>query len=142
MKKILVAVDGSEHADKALEKAKELGRQYNSEIIILFVISSLRHCHPYVLDQIHEAKLNKILLEQGKRILEEAKKKFEDYPAKATTFLKCGDPAKEIVDKAEKENCDLIVMGSRGLNTISRAMLGSISNKVLNHSDISVLIVK
>lgn len=142
MKKILVAVDGSDHAYKALKKAKEIGIRYNSEIIILYVISSLRNCHPYVLDQIYEAEINKILLDQGKKILEESIKIYEDYPTKVTTFIKCGDPAREIIEKAKKDNCDLIVMGSRGLNTFSRAMLGSISNKVLNHSHISVLIVK
>jgi len=142
MKKILVAVDGSDHAKKALYKAKEIGEQYNSDIIILYVISSIRHCHPYVLDKAIEAEINKMALNQAKIILEDAAKVYEDYPAKATTFMKCGDPAKEILDKAKNEKCDLIVMGSRGLNTISRAMLGSISNKVVNHSDISVLVVK
>src|SRR5690554_3745692 len=142
MKKILVAVDGSENANKALEKAKEIGLLNNSEIVILYVISSLRNWHPYVLDHVYEAKINKALLEQGKSILEEAIKVFEDYSNRVTTFIKCGDPAKEIIEKAKREKCDLIVMGSRGLNTISRAMLGSISNKVVNYSDISVLIVK
>src|SRR5690554_1599065 len=142
MKKILVAVDGSDHAYKALKKAKEIGIRYNSEIIILYVISSLRNCQPYVLDQIYETKINKNLLDQGKKILEESIKIYEDYPTKVTTFIKCGDLAREITEKTKKDNCDLIVMGSRGLNTFSRAMLGSISNKVLNHSHISVLIVK
>lgn len=142
MKKILVAVDGSEHAYKALKKAREIGEKYNSDIIILYVISSLRHSHPYVLDQAFEGKINKILLEQGKKILEESLRVCEGYPGKVTSFLKCGDPAREIVEKAKKEKVDLIVMGSRGLNTISRAMLGSVSNKVLNQGDISVLVVK
>lgn len=142
MKKILVAVDGSDYSRKALAKAKELGEKYNSEIVILYVISSLRYSHPYIIDKTIEAEINKILLEQGKKILEESLKAFEGYPSKAVTFLKCGDPAREIIEMAKKESCDLIVIGNRGLNTISRAMLGSVSTKVINHSDISVLVVK
>lgn len=142
MKRILVAVDGSEHSDKVLRRAREIGEKFNSEITILYVISTLRHQHPYVIDGKIEAEINKLLLEQGKRILEESLKVFEDYPSKVTTFLKCGDPATEIIEKSHKEKCDLIVMGNRGLNIISRAMLGSVSNKVLNHSEVSVLVVK
>ena len=51
-------------------------------------------------------------------------------------------PGVLIVEWAEKEEFDLVVMGSRGLNAISRAMLGSVSNKVLNNIHVSVLIVK
>lgn len=142
MKKILVAIDGLENSKKALEKAKEIGLLNNSEIEILYVISCLRNCHPYVIDQAYEAEINKVLLEQGKKILHEAEEIFKGYTGKVNTFIQCGDAAKEIIDKAEKMNCDLVVMGSRGLNAFSRAMLGSISNKVLNHINISVLIVK
>ncbi len=142
MKKILVAVDGSENANRALEAAKNIGVCRNSEIVILYVIGCLRNCHPYAIDYHYEAEINRVLLEQGKKIVEEAEKGFEAYEGKVSTYVRCGDPGKEIIDLAELEKCDLVIMGSRGLNAFSRAMLGSVSNKVLNHIDISVLIVK
>lgn len=74
MKKILVAIDGSENSKKALEKAKEIGLLNNSEIEILYVISCLRNCHPYVIDQAYEAEINKVLLEQGKKYYTKQKK--------------------------------------------------------------------
>ncbi|MFA5576813.1 MAG: universal stress protein [Tissierellaceae bacterium] len=142
MKKILVAVDGSDNANLALDKAKEIGLLNNSEIVILYVISCLRSCHPYAIDHVYEAEIHQVLMEQSKAILDESMKRFKDYPSKVASYIKCGDPAKEIIEKAHTEKCDLVIMGSRGLNVFSRAMLGSISNKVLNHIDISVLIVK
>lgn len=142
MKKILVAVDGSENAKKALDKAKEIALFNNSEVMILNVISDLRNSHPYVIDRVCESEINKVLLEQGKKLLEESLKIFKDYQGKVSTSIKCGDPAREIIEKAEKGEYDLVIMGSRGLNALSRAMLGSVSNKVLNHIKISVLIVR
>ncbi|MGO1470886.1 MAG: universal stress protein, partial [Tissierella sp.] len=56
--------------------------------------------------------------------------------------LRRGDPADAIIKETEKEDYDLVVMGSRGLGTFSRAILGSVSNKVLNHVETNVLIVK
>ncbi|MFA5576261.1 MAG: universal stress protein [Tissierellaceae bacterium] len=142
MKKILVAVDGSDNAKKALGKAREIGELANSEIHLLYIVSCFRNCHPYVVDHAYEAEINRVLLEQGKIILEESSKVFDGYPGKVNTSVLSGDVAKEIIDYADKAQCDLIVMGSRGLNTFSRAMLGSVSNKVLNHAEISVLIVR
>lgn len=142
MKKVLVAIDGSENSKKALEKAKELALLNNSEVMILNVVSDLRNSHPYVIDRVCESEINKALLEHGKKLLEESLKIFEGYTGKVGTSIKCGDPAREIIDMAEKGGYDLVIMGSRGLNALSRAMLGSISNKVLNHIKISVLIVR
>lgn len=78
----------------------------------------------------------------GEQLLENIKKDFEQSDIKVSTIYKVGDIAREIVDKADKENVDLIVMGSRGLGVISRTFLGSISHKVINNTDKSVLIVK
>ncbi len=142
MKKILVAVDGSENSKKALEKTKELALLFNSEVMILNVVSDLRTSHPYIIDRVYEADINKALLEHGKKLLDESSKIFEGYNEKVSTSIKCGDAAREIIEVAEKGGFDLVVMGSRGLNALSRAMLGSISNKVLNHIKTSVLIVK
>lgn len=142
MKKILVAVDGSESSKKALQKTKELALLNNSEVMILNVVSDLRNSHPYVIDRVYESELNKVLLEHGKKLLDESLKTFEGYTGKVSTSIKCGDPAREIIEKAEKGEYDLVIMGSRGLNALSRAMLGSVSNKVLNHIKTSVLIVR
>ena len=69
-------------------------------------------------------------------------KYFDDFEGKVNTLLKAGDPADVIIKEAEEGEYDILVMGSRGLGTFSRAMLGSVSNKVLNHVGINVLVVR
>lgn len=137
MQKILVPVDGSKYSFKALNKAKLLAEKFDSEIIILHVISDVIAVNvDYKIDIISQN------IALGEQLLETVKKDFEESSLKVQTLYKVGDIAKEIVEKAEKDNVDLIVMGSRGLGVISRTFLGSISHKVINNTDKSVLIVK
>lgn len=137
MKKILVPVDGSKHSFKALGKARELAEKFGSELIIISVVSDIIAVNvDYKIDVISQ---NISIAEQLLRSIE---KDFEDSKIKVTTVYKVGDIAKEIVEQAEKNQVDLIVMGSRGLGMLSRTFLGSISHKVLNNTDKSVFIVK
>jgi nucleotide-binding universal stress UspA family protein len=76
----------------------------------------------------------------GNSILSDAAKRL-----KGVSFdqkLESGDPARKILDIAEKGNYDLIVMGSSGHNAIARFLLGSVSNHVLHYAKHPVLIVK
>ncbi|TJX67928.1 universal stress protein [Soehngenia saccharolytica] len=142
MKKILVPVDGSENSKKALIKAKEFGLNNESDVIILCVVNSLKD-NPYVVDQDFTTELSKKNIETGKSILNEALNIFKDYPYKVETRLRnAEDIAEAIIETAEEEAVDLIVMGRRGWNISSRSLLGSVSNKVLNYANKSVLVVK
>lgn len=141
MEKILVAVDGSENGRKALKKAKEIGRAMNSEITILHVVNDQRN-NPYIVETEYRNQIMKAYAEQGEKILKSELEMFEDYKGKVTTLLKFGESAKEIINTAEEGKYDLVVMGSRGLSTLSRMMLGSISSKVVHNIRVSVLIVR
>jgi len=142
MKKILVAVDGSEHAEKAMLKAKELGELNNCEVTLLNVVDDVIANNPYIVAKDQQEVIEKAFVDEGETVLKEALEKFEPYSGIVNTELKYGEPAKTIIEKAENEDYNLVVMGSRGLNAFSRAMLGSKSNKVVNHIGVSVLIVK
>jgi nucleotide-binding universal stress UspA family protein len=61
---------------------------------------------------------------------------------KVTTRLSEGHPADKIIELAEAEHCDLIVMGSRGLGGLKEMFLGSVSDKVADHASCPVLIVR
>ncbi len=67
---------------------------------------------------------------------------FDELGDRVKTQCLQGDIAGEILDYAKRECADLIVMGSRGLGAFSKTLLGSVSNKIANRGDISVLIVK
>lgn len=141
MKKILVAVDGSKNSDKALAEAKKIGTCLESHISVIYVMEDIMS-HPYVHMQDYKGALDEAFKDQGTEVLERAKKELEDYNGEVEFLLKPGNPGNRILKVAEEGEYDLIVMGSRGLNAVSRVMIGSVSNKVVNRSDVSVLIVK
>lgn len=141
MRKILVPIDGSKNSKLALKKARELAELSNGEVMVLTVIKDLVS-HLYTLENKDKMEIRKVFLEQGEGILREGLEIFKDYPGKIDSILVKGDPAQEIIKIAEEGKYDLVIMGSRGLDAFSRVMIGSVSNKVLNHVRTSVLIVK
>ena len=137
MKKILVPVDGSEYSLRALERAKGLGEFYKAEITLLTVIYS---------GHFNYFESQKDVLESEEKIsqdrLLEASKVLEDYPYGYKTVAKLGDTSNEIITMAEEEDFDLIVIGSRGHGTFARALLGSVSQKVVSHANTTVMVVR
>lgn len=142
MKRILIPVDGSKNSEKAILKAKSLAEMYNSEVTLIYVINDTMINNPYVIRKDYRTELSTILSQQGENILKEAREMLEPQVADVNAVMKYGDPGNTIISYAEENDFDLVVMGSRGLSPISRIMLGSVSLKVLNHINISVLIVK
>ena len=140
MKKILVAVDGSEKSKKALGKAREIGELSNSDITVITVINTFGS--PYITDPEIKVKLSKENVEYGENILKDATQVLEGYSRAVHTMLRDGDIGGEIMEEAEEGDYDLVVMGSRGLGAFSRTFLGSVSNRVVNHINKSILIVK
>ena len=98
--------------------------------------------NPYLLEHEHKLEINKVFSQQAKGTLDEALKFFEGYEGEVETEVRLGDPAQEIIDFAKEIDVDLVIMGNRCLNAFSRVMMGSVSNRVLNHVESSVLIVK
>lgn len=145
MEKILVATDGSKNSQRALMKAKEIGTAFNSEITIVHVINDSTE-PPYASMVEFVGPLRKEFDEQAKaqarEILRAALEDFKDYKHKVDTSIIKGNPGYGIVEVSEKGDYDLIIIGSRGLGAISRFMLGGVSNRVVNNSKISVLVVK
>ncbi|MDN6731804.1 MAG: universal stress protein [Atopostipes suicloacalis] len=139
-KKILLAIDGSRNSERALLEASNLGEDSNAEIKILTAIKPL--FLPYYGNVGILKRDNEALEKSKKRLLENSLEFFEDYPGKVKTVLRKGDPAEEILAEAEENDYHLIVMGSKGLGVFTRALLGSVSTKVLNHTETNVYIVK
>jgi usp family universal stress protein len=137
MKKILVPIDGSKYSFKALEKARVLCEKFGSELIVITVVSDIVALNvDYKIDIISQN------IASAEQMLNQIEQDFKDSNIKLTTLYKVGDITREIVEQAEKNDVDLIVMGSRGLGMLSRTFLGSISHKVINNTDKSVLVVK
>ena len=141
MKSILVATDGSETSNRAILKTKELAEGLGSKITIINVANDLI-AHPYLMNREYGVQTNEDLMKFGKEILKDSVKLLEGFEGTVETVIRSGEAGREIVDEAKSGDYDLIVMGSRGLGAFSRAMLGSVSNKVLHHVAKDILIVR
>lgn len=141
MKKILVPTDGSHNSKAALKKARDLSVLSGAEVTILTVVRDLEN-HLYILENEDKKEIREMLKKQGEETLREGLEVFKNCKGKVETVIVKGDSAQQIIKMVKEGDYDLVVMGSRGLNAISRAMLGSVSNRVLNHVETSVLIVK
>lgn len=140
-KKILVAVDGSEHSKRAVHEAINYGQCFDSEITLLNIIKAISTMH-YSQMKPPTIEDNEELTRAGQAILQEALSEVDVSGIEVSTKIKYGNPADEILQEAEEGNYDLIVMGSRGLGVFSRSFLGSVSNKVLHHTDTDALIIR
>lgn len=137
-KKILVPTDGSEFAIKAELHALFLAKISGAEIIALSV--SENHFINGISLNEEVQQLNQILTDRCKEDL----KKFEDMneeSVKISSIIKEGSPAKSILDVADEEDIDLIVMGSSGKSGFDRFILGSVCDKVVNSAKCPVLVV-
>ncbi len=135
--KILVPLDGSKYSEKALDRACELVEAFDSTIILIYVVEK-----SIPVNLLDRKEYLELLRKFGNNILKRAKTKLSNKGINAKTFLKEGNISNEIEKIAKKENCNLIIMGNKGLGTVSRLLLGSVSNKVSQSSSCSVLIVK
>lgn len=138
---ILVPYDGSEPAAKALDKAIELVKSGAAAQLTVahainlqpVIIADMTFVQPDVYqDQVRE---------QGNAVIDKIKRITGDLPGTNIVIL-AGSPADAIVDYAADNDCDLIVMGSRGLSSLKEFMVGSVSHNVILHARIPVMIMK
>ncbi|MGJ7496045.1 universal stress protein [Variovorax sp. RT4R15] len=140
--KILIAVDGSKHTQKALDYlAKHRGSLVDGhELVLVNVCSGIpphaaRHVSKDVLDSYYAEETGKVI-EPVKRGL--AERNITGY----TIDVRHGNAAEEILKSANAAKADLVVMGTHGHGLFGRALMGSVATKVVSETDISVLLVQ
>lgn len=138
MKKVLVAVDGSEHGWKAIQTVKELAACKALDITVIHITAD--QYRSYVTDPVTEAELLAMSKQRAATILTGAEEIFGEVPIE--TLQGNGEPAAVIVDTAERGGFDTIVMGSRGMGRMAKLLMGSVSSKVVAHAHCSVLVVR
>lgn len=136
-KKILIAYDGSSYARRAFEVGLETARLHKAEVLVLSIV------------QIPEPAM----IYETSELLDDAQEHYEkDFAALHAaaretgvalhTLIVAGHVADQIVQHANDESADLIVMGHRGKSLIERWLLGSVSKRVVSYAHCSVLIVR
>lgn len=137
-KKILVSLDGSEHSKKACRHATQLAASCGAEIVLV-------HCYEGPANLIGgEARDSVVAAAQAesRAMLASCGEECQGFGVTSKVVVRSGDPARVIVRVCKEEQCDLIVMGTRGLNEISSIVLGSVSHDVLEYATVPVLLVK
>ena len=141
---ILLATDGSDEAKQATQAATELSRETGSEVHVVYVLptpAQLIGHHTYSAE-IRESLIGGAERDAETFVKEQAEKISSDGGKVAETHLRSGDPDKEILRAAEALGVGLIVVGSRGLGAVSRALMGSVSDSVVRHAHCPVFVVR
>ena len=136
---ILLGVDGSDNSLHAARTAGDLARNMKSEI--LRIVVAFEPVPPYLGDPNLQAAIS-ARLKEAHEILQKAIEFVGEIPSEVHTEILEGSPAEAILDVANTRKSDLIVMGSRGLGRLAGALLGSQSQKVVQHAPCPVLIVR
>ena len=135
--KILVPIDGSEYSKRVLSSACKIVSAFDSKMILIYVVEK-----SFPLNLLVRKEYLEILRQFGKKTLDTAISMISKKGITADIFLKEGNIVTEIKKIAKKENCDLIIMGNKGLGTATRFLLGSVSNNLAQSSSCSLLIIK
>jgi nucleotide-binding universal stress UspA family protein len=140
-KKILVPLDGSALAKRALDEAEKLAKFFSAEIILFQVVpfmpiyGSPELVTPFIVDEKQKESAERYIF----NLAEELKKR----EFKVTTMVRTGQQvALEIIDYAKESGTDLIVMCTHGRSGITRWMLGSVTQKVLSRAETPVLLIR
>lgn len=136
-RKILVAIDGSESGRNALRQAFRLAVDEKCWITVTSVVP------PYTgdLDLTAVADIRASLARPCEEALREANRIAEEERALIKTVCEEGETYERIVDLADGENCGIIVMGRRGADRFERALIGSVTARVIGHTQRDVLVV-
>ncbi|MFP3178632.1 MAG: universal stress protein [Thermocladium sp.] len=136
--KIVVAYDGSPHSKRALDMAIDIAKKYGSRLYIIEVVDpaaliglGVSPVPQTVLDQLYQ---------KAKDDIEEVRKRAAGLETEGQVLE--GDPATSILEFVDKVKADLLVSGSRGLSTLKRLFLGSVSSRLVSEARIPVLVVK
>jgi nucleotide-binding universal stress UspA family protein len=146
MKKMLVAYDGSDASKKAVDMVIKCANK-EDQIVLLTVVPA----------ELAESSFTKMLLptidlssivksgsfkQKAMESLSKIVKEIEHEVSKVEIAVEAGDPADEILLSAKKYNADIIVVGYKGYGKEGRFLLGSVTDKVVRHASMSVLVVR
>lgn len=139
MQKIIVAYDGSTFAQKAIDKAVELAKKEETEIICVNVIEE--YC-PIGLTEIDCTIVREMQTKESNAITANALEEFKKAGVNARVIIETGSPAEMIIEVAKREGADMIIAASHGKHGAKKFAFGSATARLIEHSPVPVLVVK
>ena len=136
--KVLVATDGSEHSMKAVQRALELAEKQGAQVTLMsvayYAADYLEGMPPNIQDKLED---------EAKAALKKGKALFDAKNLPVETVMEAGlVPANLIIQKAQDDKFDRIVIGSTGQNALERILMGSTASKVVAHAPCEVTVVR
>ncbi|WP_137287393.1 universal stress protein [Halorussus salinisoli] len=138
--RILVPTDGSTETERAVEHAAELAAEHGAQLHGVYVVNSATFAG-LPMETSWEG-VGDVLREEGETALARVEDIAEEYGVQVTSKLLNGSPSRCIVEYAEGEDCDLVVMGTHGRGGIDRLLLGSVAEGVVRACSVPVLTVQ
>ncbi len=137
-KRIMLASDGSEHSLRAAEKAIELAKCNQASFVEVVYVADNSKAKSEVLQNWNQLGIE----ESRSRKIQKTEDKAKEAGIHFEVKILRGEPAPTLIEYANKNKFDVIVIGSRGLNILQEMVLGSVSHKVAKYAKCPVLIVK
>jgi len=150
IRKILYATDLSENSAYAFYFAIDFAQKHNANIIILHVVEPMsRHLY----GNVGKEKIVQIIEHNIKEAIEEIKNRLQSFCRRvegqigpcielvSKTLVPLGHPTEEILNTADREDCDLIILGTHGKGFLAHTFLGSVSSAVLHRARKPVFII-
>jgi nucleotide-binding universal stress UspA family protein len=140
-KKILIATDGSENARRAASYGVNIAKATGAEVHALYIISTQHAVTTRTVMGWSEA-FEEYLANKGGVAIADVEKLGKEAGVKVEPVFLKGIPADKILEYAEENNIDLIVMGTHGLTGIKRFLIGSVAESVVRHSKAPVMVIR
>lgn len=140
IKKIVLAFDGSDGSEKALQWTIGFAKDNGAEIHVTSVMESIYTASfelVYDIGEIDDIRKNDMIKNTAK-----VEAIYKEHNVASKSIILEGHPAEEIINYATKINADMIVCGTRGHGGFSAVLLGSIAHKLVTYSTVPVLVVK
>jgi nucleotide-binding universal stress UspA family protein len=140
MKRILIAVDGSEASQKAARMAADIALRFGSKLTMAYVVPRL-----LLPPDVYGLTLAEVEREQrsfAEKLVGEALVKLAEPGVEVDTVVLSGSPAEALAEAAAAPDIDLVVLGSRGRGAVARVLLGSVSDRLVHISPKPVLVVR
>lgn len=144
IRKILVAVDGSEASINASNHAIEMAKKFDASLIVLCIVSPSAYMDLGYANVGRMKEIESTEKKQAQQEVNKVKKRAmeKEVTVKSNVLVKYTSIVKEIVEYAKKHKIDLIVTGSRGVTGFKKMLLGSVASGVITYAHCPVLVVK